>query len=104
MTRLAPLLLVFVVTCVSADDAAILDKDFRTMMQWFPGVYDNQEQVYFEAEQEVDEALRHAVPPVSSEHLAAEAKHARRKHEGDADADAVVFAVVVHLLAHAFVV
>ena len=59
MTRLAPLLLVFVVTCVIADDAAILDKDFRTMMQWFPGVYDNQEQVYFEVEQEVDEALRH---------------------------------------------
>ena len=59
MTRLAPLLLVFVVTRICADDAAILDKDFRTMMQWFPGVYDNQEQVYFEVEQEVDEALRH---------------------------------------------
>ena len=44
---------------VRADEAAVLDKDFLTMMQWFPGVYDNQEQVYFEAEQEVDEALRH---------------------------------------------
>ena len=29
------------------------------MMAWFPGVYDNQEQVYFEAEQGIDEALRH---------------------------------------------
>ena len=28
------------------------------MMAWRPGVYNNQEQVYFEAEQEVDEALR----------------------------------------------
>ena len=46
-------------TPVCADDAAILDKDFRTMMQWLPGVYDNQEQVYFEGEQEVDEPLRH---------------------------------------------
>jgi len=59
MNRLALLLLVFVVIRVSADDVAILDKDFRTMMQWFPGVYDNQEQVYFEAEQQVDEALHH---------------------------------------------
>ena len=33
-----------------ADDAAILDKDFQTMMAWLPGVYDNQEQVYFEGE------------------------------------------------------
>ena len=37
----------------------MLDKDFHTMMASFPGVYDNQEQVYFEQEQEVDEALRH---------------------------------------------
>ena len=37
----------------------MLDKDFHNMMAWFPGVYDNQEQVYFELEQEVDEALRH---------------------------------------------
>ena len=35
----------------------MLDKDFRTMMAGFYGVYDNQKQVYFEAEQEVDEAL-----------------------------------------------
>ena len=48
-----------VVTSAHADEAAVLDKDFNTMMAWFPGVYDNQEQVYFEQEQEVDEALRH---------------------------------------------
>ncbi len=43
----------------TADDAAILDKDFRVLMDWFPGVYDNQEQVYFEEELEVAEDLRH---------------------------------------------
>ncbi len=37
----------------------MLDKDFHTMMAWFPGVYDNQDYFYFEQEQEVDEALRH---------------------------------------------
>lgn len=42
-----------------ADDAAVLDKDFRTLMEWFPGVYDNQEQVYFEDEQGVPEEVRH---------------------------------------------
>lgn len=42
-----------------ADDAAVLDKDFRLLMEWFPGVYDNQEQVYFEDEQDVSEELRH---------------------------------------------
>ena len=35
----------------------MLDKDLSTMMAWFYGVYDNQKRVYFEAEQEVDEAL-----------------------------------------------
>ena len=59
MNRLLFVVLWFFMTGVRADEAAVLDKDFRTMMQWFPGVYDNQEQVYFEAEQEVDEALRH---------------------------------------------
>ena len=43
----------------AADDAAVLDKDFRVLMEWFPGVYDNQEQVYFEEEQDVPEELRH---------------------------------------------
>ncbi|MEM8986232.1 MAG: chromophore lyase CpcT/CpeT [Pseudomonadota bacterium] len=26
----------------------VLDRDFRVMMEWFPGRYDNQEQVYFQ--------------------------------------------------------
>ena len=59
MNRLLFVVLWVFMTGVRADEAAVLDKDFRTMMQWFPGVYDNQEQVYFEAEQEIDEALRH---------------------------------------------
>ena len=59
MNRLLFVVLWVFMTGVRADEAAVLDKDFSTMMQWFPGVYDNQEQVYFEAEQEVDEALRH---------------------------------------------
>ena len=37
----------------------ILDKDFQVMMSWFPGRYDNQEQVYFEDELKVDKELRH---------------------------------------------
>ena len=59
MNRLLPTALWVVMTSAHADEAAVLDKDFHTMMAWFPGVYDNQEQVYFEQEQEVDEALRH---------------------------------------------
>mgnify|MGYP001252219963 CR=1 FL=1 len=47
-----------VMTSAHAEEAAVLEKDFRTMTAWFPGVYDNQEQVYFEAEQGVDGALR----------------------------------------------
>ena len=59
MNRRLLIALWVVMTSAHADEAAVLDKDFHTMMAWFPGVYDNQEQVYFEAEQEVDEALRH---------------------------------------------
>ena len=59
MNRLLFVVLWFFMTGVRADEAAVLDKNFRIMMEWFPGVYDNQEQVYFEAEQGVDEALRH---------------------------------------------
>lgn len=40
-------------------DARILKRDFARMMEWFPGVYDNQEQVYFEDEMEVPEDIRH---------------------------------------------
>ena len=59
MNRLLLTALWVVMTSAHADEVPVLDKDFQTMMAWFPGVYDNQEQVYFEAEQEVDEALRH---------------------------------------------
>jgi hypothetical protein len=59
MNRLLFIVLGLAVMSAYADEVAVLEKDFRTMMQWFPGVYDNQEQVYFEEEQGVDEALRH---------------------------------------------
>jgi hypothetical protein len=59
MTRSLWLLLSFFAASTHADEAAILNKDFRIMMEWFPGVYDNQEQVYFEGEQGIDEGARH---------------------------------------------
>ena len=59
MMRSLWLLLSLVVASAHADEAAILNKDFRIMMEWFPGVYDNQEQVYFEGEQGIAEGLRH---------------------------------------------
>ncbi len=40
-------------------EAKILQRDFSRMMSWFPGEYDNQEQVYFEDELGVDSAVRH---------------------------------------------
>ena len=43
----------------SADANAILDRDMRVFLEWFPGVYDNQEQVYFEQRLEVPEDERH---------------------------------------------
>ncbi|MEL0137531.1 MAG: CpcT/CpeT family chromophore lyase, partial [Halieaceae bacterium] len=59
MIRVFVLLCAVMATSAHADQAAILSKDFRVMMEWLPGVYDNQEQVYFEAEQNIDQALRH---------------------------------------------
>lgn len=44
---------------LQADQNAVLDRDFRTFLEWFPGVYDNQEQVYFDEEQGVPEEERH---------------------------------------------
>ena len=38
---------------------AILDRDFREMMEMFPGRYDNQEQIYFEENLGVPEEDRH---------------------------------------------
>ncbi len=40
-------------------DVQILKRDFTRMMEWFPGRYDNQEQVYFEENLNVEEELRH---------------------------------------------
>ena len=57
--RLIILLIVLMPLGAMADDSAILDKDFALMMTWLPGIYDNQEQVYFEDEQEVADTLRH---------------------------------------------
>ena len=37
----------------------VLDRDFKTMMEWFPGRYDNQEQVYFQNQLNVPEDERH---------------------------------------------
>ena len=44
---------------VESADAKILKRDFNRMMEWFPGRYDNQEQVYFEGNLDIDEDLRH---------------------------------------------
>ena len=45
MNRLFWLLLGLIAVNAHDDEAAILDNDFRIMMAWFPGVYDNQEKV-----------------------------------------------------------
>jgi hypothetical protein len=50
---------VFLATSSYADQNAVLDRDLRTFLEWFPGVYDNQEQVYFEEEQGIPEDERH---------------------------------------------
>ena len=61
MTRIILLLLggVLAAGTASADQNAILDRDMQTFLQWFPGVYDNQEQVYFEKALDVPEDERH---------------------------------------------
>lgn len=43
----------------STANAKILKRDFKRMMEWFPGRYDNQEQVYFEDNLDVPEDVRH---------------------------------------------
>ena len=57
--RLLILLIALMPLQAMTDDSAILDKDFALMMTWLPGIYDNQEQVYFEGEQDVADTLRH---------------------------------------------
>ena len=43
----------------NSPDGKVLKRDFARLMDWFPGEYDNQEQVYFEDNLGVDEDLRH---------------------------------------------
>lgn len=57
--RICTAALLFFASQSFADQNAVLDRDLRTFLDWFPGVYDNQEQVYFEEEQGVPEDLRH---------------------------------------------
>jgi len=40
------------------DRDAVLDRDFELMMTWFPGRYDNQEQVYFDEEMDAPAEAR----------------------------------------------
>jgi len=68
----AVLLAAFVSAAVHADNGEnfsilensangkILKRDFVRMMEWFPGRYDNQEQVYFNDNLDVPEAERHS--------------------------------------------
>lgn len=56
---LVPLGAALLAVPVLADSNAVLDRDFRTFLKWFPGVYDNQEQVYFEEQLGVPEDERH---------------------------------------------
>jgi len=39
--------------------AAVLQRDFNRMMEWFPGEYDNMEQVYFDGNLKIPEGERH---------------------------------------------
>jgi len=59
LTRLIAITLVIFASQSLADQNAVLDRDMQIFLEWFPGVYDNQEQVYFEEEQGVPEDLRH---------------------------------------------
>ncbi|MEM7283457.1 MAG: chromophore lyase CpcT/CpeT [Pseudomonadota bacterium] len=45
--------------CQGPSMEQVLEKDLALLMQWFPGEYDNQEQVYFQQELEVPEDHRH---------------------------------------------
>ena len=68
---LAGLILAFAfwVMPAHADPNAILDRDFTLFLEWFPGVYDNQEQVAFQeslgvSEDEWHERIHHTFAPV----------------------------------------
>lgn len=51
--------LLFCAPVLAQRGGTVLERDFRLMMEWFPGVYDNQEQVYFEDELGATEDERH---------------------------------------------
>jgi len=57
----APVIFLLFLTSTAFAESSnpILSKDFELMMSWFPGEYDNQEQVYFEQELDVPEGQRH---------------------------------------------
>lgn len=56
---IAAAVLIFAPFGAATAQDGVLDRDFRTMMEWFPGRYDNQEQVYFEEEMDAREEERH---------------------------------------------
>lgn len=51
--------LILSTSCVSANESDILERDFQTFLDWFPGVYDNAEQVFFEDELGISDDERH---------------------------------------------
>ena len=54
-----PVFFLLLAPVAQSADNPVLDRDFRTFLEWFPGTYDNQEQVYFEGELGVPEEERH---------------------------------------------
>ena len=66
----------------------VLDRDFKTMMEWFPGRYDNQEQVYFEKtlntpEDERHERIHHIFFPVALEAFPGETFYVQQYQNDD---------------------
>jgi len=58
-TGLAMAALLLIANIALANPNEVLDRDMREFLEWFPGVYDNQEQVYFEEELGIPEDERH---------------------------------------------
>lgn len=59
LSAFATVLLLMLTPVAASAQNGVLDRDFKTMMEWFPGRYDNQEQVYFEEELNAPEDERH---------------------------------------------
>ena len=69
-------------------EGQILQRDFTRMMEWFPGRYDNQEQVYFEDNLNVPEENRHGrihhiFMPVSLENFPGTTFYVQQYQNGD---------------------